>query len=211
MQPNEAVYQLGAIPHCTHAGIACSDRWWAYDYLDPERRQLCWAHLVRDFTAHSEGVAAQKEFGEAGLEIAGRLFAAWDHYRRDGDHGRLIERIAPLKEELRALLEQAARKSTKTKRHRPFAKNLLKRWPALWTFALVDGVEPTNNHAERGLRGAVIYRKLSLGSQSEEGERIVERLLSASITCRLQKRSLFTYLTDVLTAKIRGDPIPLLA
>jgi len=193
------------------AGIACSDRWWAYDYLDPERRQLCWAHLVRDFTAHSEGVAAQKEFGEACLKIAGRLFAAWDHYRRDGDHGRLIERIAPLKEELRALLEQAARKSTKTKRHRPFAKNLLKRWPALWTFALVDGVEPTNNHAERGLRGAVIYRKLSLGSQSEEGERIVERLLSASITCRLQKRSLFAYLSDVLAARIRGDPVPLLA
>jgi hypothetical protein len=56
------------------SGIACSDRWWAYDYLDPERRQLCWAHLVRDFTAHSEGLGAQKVFGAAGLEIAGRLF-----------------------------------------------------------------------------------------------------------------------------------------
>jgi transposase len=193
------------------AGIGCSDRRWAYDYLDPERRQLCWAHLVRDFTAHSEGVAGQKEFGEACLKIAGRLFAAWDHYRRDGDHGRLIERIAPLKEELRALLEHAARKSARNRHHRTFAKNLLKRWLALWTFASVPGVEPTNNHAERGLRGAVIYRKLSLGSQSEGGERIVERLLSASITCRLQERSLFAYLSDVLAARIRGDPIPLLA
>ena len=74
-----------------------------------------------------------------------------------------------------------------------------------------DGVEPTNNHAERGLRGAVIYRKLSHGSQSEQGERTIERLLSASITCRLQKRSLFVYLTDGLSANIRGDPIPALA
>ena len=192
------------------AGIACSDRWWAYDYLEAERRQLCWAHLVRDFIAHSEGLAAQKAFGEAGLAIAGRLFAAWETYRQDGNRARFLERTAPLKDELRALLEQAARKSTKTKYHRLFAKNLLKRWPALWTFTTVPGVEPTNNHAERGLRGAVIYRKLSLGSQSEHGERTIERLLSTSITCRLQGRSLFAYLTDVLTARIRGDPAPLL-
>jgi transposase len=115
-----------------------------------------------------------------------------------------------VKEELRTLLEEAARKSAKTKRHRTFARNLLKRWPALWTFSSVPGVEPTNNHAERGLRGAVIYRKLSLGSQSERGERTIERLLSASVTCRLQKRSLFAYLTDVLAASIRGEPSPLL-
>ncbi len=166
-------------------GIACSDRWWAYDYLDPQRRQVCWSHLIRD--------------------------AAWDDYRQDGDRAALLKRIAPLQQELRALLEQAARKRTKTKYHRLFATNLLRRWPALWTFTTLDGVEPTNNHAERGLRGAVIYRKLSLGSQSDHGERTIERLLSASITCRLQKRSLFAYLTDALSASIRGDPIPALA
>jgi len=203
----EAQVLLGA----DFSGITCSDRWWAYDYLDPERRQLCWAHLVRDFTAHSEGVAAQKQFGEACLEIAGQLFAAWEEYRRSGDRARLLERAAPLKDELRALLEQAARKSIKTRRQRPFAKHLLQRWPALWTFTAVPGVEPTNNHAERGLRGAVILRKLSFGSQSEEGERTIERLLSASITCRLQRRSLFAYLSEVMAARIRGDPIPLLA
>ena len=68
-----------------------------------------------------------------------------------------------------------------------------------------------HNHAERGLRGAVIYRKLSLGSQSECGERRIERLLSASTTCRLQRRSLFEYLTDLLAAHARDDPVPLLA
>lgn len=91
------------------------------------------------------------------------------------------------------------------------ARNLLKVWPALWTFADRRGVQPTNNHAERALRGAVIYRKLSLGSQSEHGERRTERLLSASTTCRLQRRSLFEYLADVLTAHGAGEPVPLLA
>jgi transposase len=69
-------------------------------------------------------------------------------------------------------------------------------------------VEPTNNHAERGLRGAVILRKLSLGTQSESGEHTIERLLSASVTCRLQKRSLFAYLSEVLAADVRGGPWP---
>jgi Transposase IS66 family len=84
----------------------------------------------------------------------------------DADRARLSERIGLLKQELRAMLEQAARKSA---RNRTFASNLLRRWPVLWTFASATGVEPTNNHAERGLRGAVIHRKLSLGSQSARG------------------------------------------
>jgi len=170
------------------AGIVCSDRWRGYDYLDPTQRQLCWAHLLRDFTAHSEGMAEQRQFGGDGLQIARDLFAAWEAYQADSDRARLQAQIAPLQDKLRALLERAARKSPRTKYHRDFARNLLKRWPALWTFSHTDGVEPTNNHAERGLRGAVIYRKLSLGSQSDQGERTIERLLSASVTCRLREQ-----------------------
>ena len=74
----------------------------------------------------------------------------------------------------------------------------------------VQDVEPTNNAAERGLRAAVIYRKLSLGSRSQGGERTIERLLSVDQTCRLQRRSLYAYLSDALTAKARGDPVPTL-
>jgi transposase len=152
----------------------------------------------------------QKDFGLTGLLIAHELFATWDSYQQDGDRSRLQAQIAPLQDKLQALLERAARKSPRTKYHRQFARNLQSRWPALWTFTAHDGVEPTNNHAERGLRGAVIYRKLSLGSQSEQGERTIERLLSASVTCRLRKQSLYDYLTHVLTAHARGDPIPTL-
>ena len=81
----------------------------------------------------------------------------------------------------------------------------------LWSFAEKHSVQPTNNHAERGLRGAVIYRKLSLGSQSENGETRIGRLLSAHTTCRLQGRSLHDYLTDLLAATASGEPAPLLA
>jgi transposase len=94
---------------------------------------------------------------------------------------------------------------------RAFAKNLLKLWPAFWTFAEVPDVEPTNNAAERGLRAAVIYRKLSLGSRSQSGERTIERLLSVDQTCRLQCRSLYANVAETLMAKARGDPIPTLA
>jgi transposase len=214
-----AVFRIAAGRHAFEArtllgerfpGIVCSDRWRGYDYLDPIQRQLCWAHLLRDFTAHSEGLSEQHDFGCAGLVIAHELFAAWDAYQQDGDRARLQGQIIPLEAKLRTLLEHAARKSSRTKYHRDFARNLLKRWPALWTFTHTEGVEPTNNRAERGLRGAVIYRKLSLGSQSERGERNIERLLSASVTCRLRKQSLFAYLTQALAAHARGDPTPAL-
>jgi transposase len=115
-----------------------------------------------------------------------------------------------LRRELKGALRRFAGKSPRYKYCRGMARNLLKLWPALWTFAAVEGVQPTNNHAERSLRGAVIYRKLSLGSQSEAGERRIERLLSASVTCRLQRRSLFGYLAEALAAHARGDPVPLL-
>jgi transposase len=192
-------------------GIVCSDRYPGYDYLDPARRQVCWAHLLRDFTAHSEGMGEQHDFGCAGLVITNTLFKAWQQFQHDGNRRKLRRRIAPLQTKLRAELERAARKSTRTKYHRQFARNLLKNWPALWTFTHTDSVEPTNNHAERGLRGAVIHRKLSLGTQSEQGERTIERLLSASITCRLRRQSFYAYLTQAITAHARGDPVPALS
>ena len=215
----EAVFRIAPDRHEREAqallgedfsGVLGSDRWWAYRGFDPQRRQACWSHLIRDLTAHSEGLAAQKEFGEAGLDVAKRLFAAWDDFRSHGDRARLKREVAPLKRELKALLERGS-KGRRNKLTWGFSKNLLKIWPALWTFVEVEGVEPTNNRAERALRGPVIHRKLSLGSQSERGETTTQRLLSASVTCRLQGRSLFAYLAEVLGARVRGDPAPLLA
>ncbi len=168
---------------------------------------MCWSHLIRDFTAHSEGLAAQKEFGEAGLRIAKDVFAARERFQRHGDRARLKREVAPLRRELRALLQRGS-KGKRQRLTRGFSKNLLRIRPGLWTFVTVAGVEPTNNAAERGLRGAVIHRKLSLGSQSERGERTIERLLSVSQTCRLQGRSLFGFLVEAITATSRASPAP---
>jgi transposase len=194
-----------------YAGIVCSDRWWAYDHLDPDCRQACWEHLKRDFRRHAEGLAEQRAFGERGLELTGRLFEAWRGFSEHQDRRRLRREIKPIQVELRALCERAGRKSKRTRLHRGFANNLLKIWPALWTFVTIEGVEPTNNRAERSLRGPVIHRKLSHGTRSQDGERLIERALSASITCRLQGRSLFAYLAELFTARTRGDPLPALA
>jgi transposase len=190
--------------------IVTSDRWWAYAHLPLARRQLCWAHLKRDFSAHAEGLAAEKEFGEHGLELSGRVFWAWEIFQDTNDRRELKRTIDGLQRDFKPIIQGYASKRARNKYCRGMARNLIKAWPALWTFAAHPGVEPTNNHAERALRGAVIYRKLSLGSQSKGGERRIERLLSAHTTCRLQGRSLFVYLTETLTTHARGDPIPTL-
>ena len=140
------------------------------------------------------------------------MFAAWRAYQREHhDRDQLRAEIALIQTELRQLLQDASPKSQRTRWHRRFANNLLKVWPALWTFTTTDGVQPTNNPAERSLRAPVIHRKVSLGTQSKDGERFAERALSASGTCRLQHRSLFTYFTELITAHNRGDPFPALA
>lgn len=191
--------------------IVTSDRWWAYAHLPLRRRQLCWAHLRRDFKAHAEGLAAEKEFGEAGLELCEHVFWAWEVFTHTRDRAELRRTVRSLQRTYKPIIGSFAQKRARNKRCRGMARNLLKAWPALWTFASYKGVEPTNNHAERALRSAVIYRKLSLGSQSEEGELRISRLLSAHTTCRLQRRSLFAYLSDALAANARGDPVPLLS
>jgi transposase len=191
-------------------GIVTSDRWWAYDLLDPEQRQACWSHLQRDFRFHSEGLAAQKQFGEAALRLTDRMFAAWHTFAEHQDRDRLRLEMTPIQNELRTLLERAGEKTKRHRLHRRFANNLLKIWPALWTFITVPGVTPTNNAAERALRGPVIHRKLSHGNQSDAGERFTERSLSASVTCRLQRRSLLAYLRDLLTTHQTGGALPAL-
>jgi transposase len=191
--------------------IVTSDRWWAYTHLPLGRRQLCWAHLRRDFKAHAEGLAAEKEFGEAGLQLCERVFWAWEVFHHTQDRRELKRTIRSLQRQYKPIIHSYAAKRARNKRCRGMARNLIKAWPALWTFAAHRGVQPTNNHAERALRSAVIYRKLSLGTQSHGGERRIERLLSAHTTCRLQRRSLLAYLTELLSANARGDPAPLLA
>jgi transposase len=204
--------QFNALVGTSYPGIVISDRWNGYSHLDPSRRQACWSHIKRDFRRHADGLGEQRTFGEHGVVLTRRVFAAWRSFQHEHhDRQQLKDEIAPIQSELRALLEDASPKSRRTRWHRQFANNLLKIWPALWTFVTLDGIEPTNNPAERALRAPVIHRKISLGTQSDPGERFAERALSAAGTCRQQRRSLFTYLSELLVAHTRGDPFPALA
>jgi len=214
-----AIFGITASRHDDHAkallgpssAIVTSDRWWAYNHLPVKRRQICWSHLKRDFEFHAEGRGSDKQIGAAGLAVCEELFWAWEIYQHTGDRAGLQRRVRALQRQLKSILREHSIKHARYRESRRFARALLKIWPALWTFSKHADVQPTNNHAERALRGAVIYRKLSLGSQSEHGEQRIARLLSAHTTCRLQHRSLHAYLIDVLGARRRGEPAPLLA
>ena len=161
--------QFNALIGTEYPGIVVSDRWNGYSHLDPARRQVCWSHLQRDFRRHADGLGEQKTFGEQGVELT------QPRVRRLAHLPARAPRPPPTPSRDRADPDRAARscsrhaspKKARNRWHRQFANNLLKVWPALWTFVSIDGVEPTNNPAERALRAPVIHRKVSLGTQSQ--------------------------------------------
>jgi transposase len=188
-------------------GYLGSDLWSAYSWVPAERRQLCWAHVRRDFQALVDYGGAAVMVGKLGLILTDRLFVAWHRARDDpAARARFAQEIGPLQAEFCALLEVGTQNPGD--KAAGLCRQLRKLWPALWTFAAVPGVEPTNNVAERALRPAVLWRKGCFGSQSPEGERFVARMLSVAATCRQQGRSLLDYLTDAFTAAQRGLTIP---
>jgi transposase len=189
------------------AGYLITDRWSAYTWLPPERRQVCWAHLRRDFQALVDLGGAARPIGEAGLALIARLFDAWYAGRDEpAPRPRLAAETAPLRAEFHALLEQGPRSGHY--KAIGLCDSLLKLEPALWTFLTVAGVEPTNNAAEQALRPAVLWRKGSFGTQSAGGNAFVTRMLSVAATCKQQHRSLLDYLTAVCLAAQRGQPSP---
>jgi len=187
--------------------IVGSDRWSGYTWLDPHLRQVCWAHLKRDFQALVERGGESERIGRALLEQVEKIFGLW-HRVRDGTLSRADFQTAmqPLQGRVGDLLrEGAALACDKTRRT---CENILKLEVALWTFVRVEGVEPTNNSAERGLRRAVLWRRRSFGTQSEDGSRFVERVLTAVTTLRQQNRDVLDYLTEACAAAARGDQAP---
>jgi transposase len=188
-------------------GILCSDRWRAYDGVPLLQRQVCWAHLKRNWEKLRQRGGAAERLAEACLAIKDLVFEQWHLFRGGGlTRQQLDDGVAPLALELLAVLQQGARsRDGKVAR---FCGRVLAVYPALWTFVAVEGVEPTNNHAERVQRLAVLYRKNCFGCHSDSGCRFVERLLTVVQTLRLQKRPVLPYLTETLSAHRAGQAIP---
>jgi len=191
----------------TDAGVVGSDRWSGYTWIAASQRQLCWAHLLRDFAAFVERGGASARVGQALLDAAEEMFGLW--YRvRDGTLSRAaFEReMRPVQAQVGALLREGTLLEQTKTRHA--CANILKLEVALWTFVAVDGVEPTNNAAERALRRAVLWRRRSFGTQSAEGSQFVAHVLTVVTTLRQQERDVLDYLTDACAARTRGTPPP---
>ncbi|GAC1451964.1 MAG: IS66 family transposase [Isosphaeraceae bacterium] len=191
------------------AGIVISDRWWGYNRLPLEQRQVCWAHLKRDFRKCLERGGPGKVVGDVGLMVVEDVFTLWWEYREGLiDRPTLGTQLEPVIEELRLALERGS--GCADPKVVAFCDNLLTLYPALWLFAGVEGVEPTNNHAERILRPGVLWRKNAFGCHSESGCRFVERILTVVQTLRLQKRSVLEFLEESVIAHRSGTPSPAL-
>ncbi len=181
------------------SGVVCSDRLHAYSPIALRRRQICWAHLKRDFQKWLDHGGDTRRLGEDALELTRRLFADWRDFRQRTLTRRQLQlRLAPLRKRLRQVLAWALRCGVA--KAVQFCRNLLSVEPALWTFARVEGLEPTNNPAERSLRPAVLWRKNSFGCHSEAGCRFAERMLTAVQTLRLQNRPVLAWLEQALIA-----------
>jgi transposase len=189
------------------AGVLVSDRWSAYSSWPLDKRQLCWAHLIRYWTAFSEQRGKARRIGERLLELSGQMFTWW-HRVRDGTLARSTfqQYMRPVQKEVEQLLEKGTR--CRHKKMAATCRAIFELATALWTFVRIEGVEPTNNLAEQALRDCVIRRKTSFGTQSEAGSRFIERMLTVSATLRQQKRNVLEFVTDACERAIEGRRPP---
>jgi transposase len=187
--------------------IAVTDRYSAYDWIAGSHRQVCWSHLRRDFQAMIDRGGAAEPIGQKLLRVSNRLFRWWHRLEAEKvDWGQFRTAMARLRREVKAALDEGVRCGCA--RTRGTCAEILRVEPSLWTFARVAGVPPTNNAAERAERHAVIWRRISGGTDSAQGSRFVERMLTVVATCRQQGRNVLDYLRSCFEAARRGQAIP---
>ena len=188
-------------------GILGTDRFSVYRVHDKERRQLCWAHLLRNFLGLEELGGTATSLGVGGQRIVKAVFREWYRFR-DGEITRrgLRRRLAPIRLRLKWLLRRHV--NNPLQEARATAKDLIEYGSALWTFSRVEGIEPTNNAAEPALRKAVLWRKNSFGSASRTGSLFVERMLTVCESLRAQGRSILDFLVGAMSATASGRTRP---
>ena len=188
-------------------GWLVTDRWSAYTWYPPWRRQVCWAHLLRDIEAMIERGGRSREIGEA-LQVQARQMFQWWHRVREGTlaHRTFANYMWPVRQEVERLLE--AGQTCGVPKTEGTCRELRKLRQALWTFVRHEGVEPTNNAAERAIRPGVLWRKGSFGTQSAEGSRFVEAMMTVVATLKQQHRNVLAYVTAACEAALCGQPAP---
>ena len=190
-------------------GWLVTDRWSGSSWYPTWRRQFCWAHLVRDIEAMIERGGRSQAIGEALRDQARKMFHGW-HRVCDGTraHASVARSMRPVRREVERRLE--AGQTCGVPKTAGVCREMLQRRQALWTFMRHDGVEPTNNAAERAIRPGVLWRKGSVGTQSPEGSRLVEAMMTVVTTLTQQHRHVLDDLTAAYEATWRGDSAPAL-
>lgn len=191
-------------------GILCSDRYSAYNWIANERRQLCWAHLERDFRKISERTGTSAVIGDELLEQTHHLFHYWHQFKEGSINRNTLKRKCRL---IKLNVECLLRRGTKSKNTKTAGtcRNILTYGKALWQFVEKENIEPTNNLAEQKIRTLVIWQKTSFGTQSQSGSLYMERIISVVATCRLQSRNILNYLTSAVKSYVeKADPPSLL-
>jgi transposase len=193
----------------TFKGGLTTDRYNAYNSHEG-KRQLCWSHTDRDFEKIAERSGFDKVIGETLLGCKTKIFDLWHQFKDDRiERKELIKNIeAGPKEDLKVILKVGALHRDCRNKTKATCIDFLQRFDMLWIFVYKDGVEPTNNAAERGLRHGVIWRKLSHGSQSEAGERFVERVMTVAATLKLRAANTLEYFTICFRELIHGGQSP---
>lgn len=185
-----------------YAGIVHSDRHKPYLKLASNRHQLCWAHLIRNLRGLSQraGPGPANQWAEECLLQSEKLFAAWYRFKQEEvSRAELLALVEPLRAKFKCQLETGT--TLGDGQVKAFSRSLLELEERLYLFVKEPGVEPTNNAAEQALRCAVIWRKKCFGSQSDWGERFVERVLSVRATAQKQGLNFLNYLTQCLKAR----------
>ena len=189
------------------SALTC-DRYGAYN-THSGNKQICLAHIDRDIEKVKERDGLDGSIGKILSHELAQVFTVWGEFK-EGRHTREELQVLVQKhvQGIESALKVGGGTENVTKKTSRFCKNLLSRFETLWTFLHEEGVEPTNNRAERGLRPAVIMRKLSGGSQSEWGERFTERVFTVICTLKQQAGDVLGYLGQAFQAHIRAGPIP---
>lgn len=205
--PTRGALGLAALLGEKIKGIVTSDRWSVYGQLRLGQRQLCWAHLKRDFQKLVDRGSDGQDIGQMGLDTVQVVFELWYGFRGGGlSRAQLQRRIAPVRQMLHEWLELGC--ACADSKAAAFCANLLAVEAALWTFVRAEGIEPTNNHMERLLRPGVLWRKNAFGCHSEGGCRFVERIMTVVQTLRLQKRPVMAFLYQSLLAHRQAQKAP---
>jgi transposase len=202
--PDRTAQSAQALLGQAYAGVATCDRLKSYWWV--QRLQWCWAHLRRDFQAMIDRGQPGKVIGERLLAQSNTLFHLWHQFRAGQlSRRRLQQALKPVREAVTSVLQRGAK--SRCRKTAGTCKELLGHEPWLWTFVDTEGVEPTNNAGERAERPGVLLRKTSGGTDSRQGSRFVERILTVVETCRRQGKRVLDYLSACIEAWRHGcDP-----